>query len=251
MQDDTTEENSSKLTDTSHHVAHPSDTATPTPATPPAPTPGNLNRERRDSPGLVSAHHGLKFVAGKLEFSFTALPTELLYTLRMFAAAKRGDLDELKNIVELSKASDLTVPYVSVSQTDNTATSSAGNRYSTISVASNQGADVNAEYQRPSYSDDAFLSGPSFSRRRSSVHAVRNVTLLSPLSLAVGGGGGAGSAGSGSVPGGVVSAEEHKLLLHIAIEKNHLDMVVYLISQNADVSWTVILYSSYVCIKGL
>ena len=94
-----------------------------------------------------------------------------------------------------------------------------------------EGADVNTEYQAPCYSDDAFF-GSGFSRRRSSVHAVRNVTLLTPLSP------GPSPTGGGAAVA-MCSAEDHKLLLHIAIEKNHLEMVAYLISQNADVSVNV------------
>ncbi len=171
---------------------------------------------------VVPVHYGIKFVAGQLEFSLTAPPTELLYTLRIFDAAKRGDLNELKYIIESSKSAELVTPYVIVSQPEN----SNVNRLSTISVSSNQGVDVNVEYQKPAYSDDAFL-GANFSRRRSSV---RNMTLLSPLTSP--------GLSSTTVGGGVCvnTLQEHKLLLHIAIEKNLLDMVTYLLTQNADVS---------------
>lgn len=169
---------------------------------------------------VFPVHYGIKFVAGKFEFGLTAPPAELLYTLWMFDAAKRGDLNELRYIVESSKSEELVTPYVAVTQPENN-----NNRLSTISVSSNRGVDVNMEYQKPAYSDDAFLGG-NFSRRRSSV---RNVSLLSPL-LSPG-------ASSAAVGGGacVNALQEHKLLLHIAIEKNLLDMVAYLLTQNADV----------------
>lgn len=172
------------------------------------------------------AQQGIRFVAGRLEFSLTALPLELLYTLRMFAATNRGDLSELKEIVESSVNSDLVVPYVIVSQPEISST----NRFSTISVTSNQGVDVNAQYQPPAFSDDVFFS-QNFNRRRSSLHmAARTATLLSPASPV--------SMGVGQSGVGVCgySPDEHKLLLHIAIEKGYLDIVMYLLSQNADVS---------------
>lgn len=160
-------------------------------------------------------------MAGKLEFSLAAVPMELLYTLRVFAATRRGDLNELKNLVESSKSSDLVVPYVAVDSTNMY-------RYSTISVTSNQGVDVNVKYLPPAYADDAFF-GQSFNRRRSSMHMVRNVTLLSPHSpLGAEAGGGAGGCG--------ISPEDHRLLLHIAIESHNLEIVSYLLSQGANVS---------------
>ena len=171
---------------------------------------------------VVPVHYGIRFVAGKLEFSLTAPPTELLYTLCMFDAAKRGDLNELKYIIETSKSVDLVTPYVTISQPDTSNT----NRLSTISVNSNRGVDINMEYQKPYYPDDPII-GANFSRRRSSV---RNVTLLSPLCSP--------GLGGMTVGGGAcvnTFQEDHKLLLHIAIEKNLLEMVTYLLTQNADV----------------
>ena len=176
-----------------------------------------------------SVQHGMRFVAGRLEFSLTALPIELLYTLRMFAATKKGDLSELKSIVESSKNQEFVVPYVTISQQQQE--SSNANRFSTISVASSQGVDVNVQYQPPSYMDDVFF-GQNFNRRRSSAHMVRTVTILSPMSPPAAGAGAAGGCG--------LSVEEHKLLLHIAIEKNHVEIVTYLLSQNADVCMYVV-----------
>ena len=176
-------------------------------------------------------------MAGKLEFSLTAVPLELLYTLRVFAATRRGDLNELKNIVESSKSSDLIVPYIAVDSTNT-------NRYSTISVTSNQGVDVNVEYLSPAYADDAFF-GQSFNRRRSSVHMVRNVTILSPHSPL---GACVGEAGGG-VGGCGMSPEDHRLLLHIAIENHNLEIVSYLLSQGANVSTpTMCFVIAFVCV---
>lgn len=163
-------------------------------------------------------------MAGNLEFSLTALSTEVLYTLRMFAATKKGDLSELTHIVESSKTSGLVVPYIVVSPQEDT----NAKRFSTISVASNQGVDVNVQYQPPAYSDDMFY-GQSFNRRRSSAHVVRAVTLLPPQSPVL-----ASQAPGGGVGSGCLS-EEHQLLLHIAIDKGYLEIVTYLLSQNADV----------------
>ena len=95
----------------------------------------NLDKPSDSNTRVIPVHFGVKFVAGKIEFSFTALPNELLYTLRMFAAARRGDLEELTNIIEASKSTEFVVHYVTVSPADNTNT----NWFSTISVSSNQG----------------------------------------------------------------------------------------------------------------
>ena len=162
-------------------------------------------------------HSGVRFIAGRLEFSLTALPLELLYTLRMFAAAKRGELNELKSIIESSKSSDLAIPYVMISPSEK----SPSNRYSTISVVTNQGIDVNVEYQAPSYSDDAFF-GQNFNPRRSSTYLMRGLGMSSPLSPVC----------YGSHHG------DSRLLFHIAIEQNNLEMVIYLLSEKADVITT-------------
>ena len=183
--------------------------------------------DRSGQPSVVEAYCGIRFVAGRLEFGLTALPTELLYTLRMFEATKKGDLDELRDIIESSKNSDLLVPYVTVSQPGDPSSS----RFSMISVTSNQGVDVNTQYQPPAFSDDVFF-GQNFNRRRSSLHmGARTVTLLSPGSPI-------GAGQSVAVWCGY-SPEDHRLLLHIAIEKGFLDIVTYLLSQNANVSWVV------------
>lgn len=218
--------------------AQPQEDPANTTTTPPPPPPPTANE-----PHATHIHCGVKFVAGKLEFSFTALPPDTLYTLRMFAAARSGDLEQLTSIVESSRSLDFAVPYVTISQTDNT----TDNRFSTISVASSQGLDVNVEYQPPTYSDDIFGgAGSGFARRRSSVYAVRNVTLFSPLSPSPNqrlgspgpGGGGGGGGGGGMAPAGICSLEDYKLLLHVAIGRSHLEMVSYLLSQGADVSYT-------------
>ena len=62
--------------------------------------------------------HGVQFVTGQLEWSITALPLEKMLTLKMFAAARKGDLDELRSILDSNKCTDVTVPGVFVTPTD-------------------------------------------------------------------------------------------------------------------------------------
>jgi hypothetical protein len=201
-------------------ATHPNIAIMPPESCSPTETPP-LDHGRAPEPIPVEAHHGIRFIAGRLEFSLTALPTELLYTLRMFDATKRGDLNELRDIVESSRNSDIPVPYVTVSQPGDS-------RFSVISVSSNQGVDINAQYQPPTFSDDAFF-GQNFNRRRSSLYmAARTVTLLSPSSPV--------GAGQSATVGCGYSPDDHKLLLHIAIEKGNLEIVNYLLSQDANVS---------------
>ncbi len=144
----------------------------------------------------------MKFVAGKLEFALTALPIELLYTLRLFAAAREGNLSELAEIIETSKSAAC---------------------LSNISVQSNLGVDVNVHYTPPSYFDDAFF-GPNSNRRKSSIHVMRHLAGMSPLSPTF---------------SGFTYCDSHRLLLHIAIDQENLEMVSYLLSENADVRMLV------------
>lgn len=177
-----------------------------------------------DDKFVTVAHFGVRFVVGRLEFGLTAIPTELLCTLKMFDAAKRGNLEELKSILESSKSADVTIPYVSVSLQDD---SHNAKRFSLISVLTNQGVDINVEYHAPSYSDDHFFL-PGFSRRKSS--AMRGVSLSSPFS----------PLSPASCPTGEQESGEQRLLLHIAIKQNYLAMVTFLLSEKADVR--IILY---------
>ena len=170
---------------------------------------------------VTIASAGVRFVAGKLGFSLTALPPEQLSTLRMFDAVKQGNLEELRSILESGKCAERVIPYVSVSCVDeNVNLDSRGSdspkakRLSLVSVATHQGVDVNVEYQAPVYDDEHFFGAGS--NQRSSV---RGVSLASPV----------------SGPSCHQGSREHRLLLHVAIEKNNLEMIGYLLSERADV----------------
>lgn len=67
---------------------------------------------------------GVSFVAGHLEFCLAALPMEQLFTVRMFSAARSGNLSKLKTITEFAE----------VAQGD---------------------LDFNVEYSSPYYADDS------------------------------------------------------------------------------------------------
>ena len=165
--------------------------------------------------------YGIKFVAGQLEFSFTAVSPELLCTLRMFTAVQKGELNELKSIIDANKSADFVSPYGVL---DNINT----NQFSNISMMTNHGVDVNVEYQPPSYYDETLL-GLGFNHRRSSVQVIRNLNVPSPVS---------------PVLGVNFPQDGYRLLLHIAIEQNNLEMITFLLSENADVRMYVCLFSS-------
>ena len=160
---------------------------------------------------------GVHFVAGHLEFSFTPLPLDLTFTLRMFVAANRGNLVELKSVLESSVNSEVTLPHVFVTPTDD----SQHHQYTTLPVPTEQGVDVNVEYLKPSYGDDSMFSQFS-NRRRSSAQMLGSLVPSSPLSP--------------QMVSPSTSQQPHKLVLHIAIEKRDLEMVKFLLDIGADVS---------------
>ena len=162
--------------------------------------------------GEGSALHlmqGVRFVMGQLEWSITALPLEKMLTLKMFAAARKGDLDELRSILDSSKCTDVSFPCVFVTPTDSAAV------FSSVSMVTEQGLDVNAEYQPPSYTEDHFFNQISI-RRRSSALVSHPLSPSSPSSF--------------STP-----QPPARLLLHIAIENGDLEMAKYLLEKGADV----------------
>ena len=155
--------------------------------------------------------HGIRFVTGQLEWSITALPLETLLTLKMFAAARKGNMEELRSILDSNKCSEVSVPYVFVTLTDSAMLRS---RYS-VSMVTEQGLDVNVEYQPPSYAEDYFFNQLSI-RRRSSAPLSHPLSPLSPSSPS-----------SPRTPA--------SLLLHIAIDNGDLEMTKYLLEKGADV----------------
>lgn len=175
-----------------------------------------LPNEGSDSKLNVALDHGVRFVAGRLEFTITALPLSQLLTIRAFAAAMKGDLAQLKSVVEFSTAAGVTSSHIVVTPTHDT----KHNRYSTVTVTAEEGFDPNVEYQPPVYDDEgAFSNG--MGQRQLSVSIQRIAATISPISPIL------------TEQGlGVVT---HRLLLHIAIERKDLDMVKYLLGIGADV----------------
>jgi len=177
--------------------------------------------------GTLRLTHGLRFVAGQLEWSITALPLETLLTLRMFAAARKGNLEELRSILDSNMCSEVSVPYVFVTQADSAMSRS---RYS-VSMVTEQGLDVNVEYQPPTYSEDYFFNQLSM-RRRSSAPLSHPLSPLSPSSS---------------------SSPHHppaRLLLHIAIYNGDLEMSKYLLEKGADVCHLCVCVCVCVCVCG-
>jgi len=178
---------------------------------------------------VIEARTGLRFVAGRLEFSFTAMPPELVLLLRMFDAAKLGNMEELKLLVEAGKSTKVTLPYFNPAQYVEEGMYQVGGarRLSVVSVVTTQGVDINTEYHAPSYDDEGVFTLQAFTRRKSS--AWRRG----------GDGGGASLPMSPSSPVDVNgwSPSEARLLLHVAIQRNHVEMVKFLLDQGADVSW--------------
>ncbi len=172
-------------------------------------------------PQMAVATTGLRFVIGQLEFSFTALPPDLVLVLKMFDAAKTGNLEELRAAVEAGKNAEVTLPYVSPSlPVDDKVFWGGMRRVSVVSVVTTQGVDINTDYQAPSY-DDAHLLVPGFTRRRSLACRTRMAMATSP---------------DGPMDATRPSSGEARLLLHVAILMNHLEMTKYLLNQGADVS---------------
>lgn len=59
--------------------------------------------------------HGIQFQTGRLVWSLTALPEDQVLTIKMFCAAREGQLDKLHNIIESSQLVDHKSPLVLVS----------------------------------------------------------------------------------------------------------------------------------------
>ena len=157
-----------------------------------------------------------------------ALLLEKMLTLKMFATATKEDLDELQSILDSSKCTDVTVPCVFVTPIDSAAVFS---HHSSVSMVTEQGLDVNVEYQPPSYAEDYFFNQISI-RRRSSAPVSHPLSPSSPSSP--------------STP-----QPPARFMLHIAIENGDLEMSKYLLEKGADVRGCVgVCVSVYVCVCG-
>ena len=185
--------------------------------------------------------HGVMFATGRVVWSIKALPHWNVLALRMFDAARSGSLAELKDILASSKGHQvgLTTPHVVVTTPSTTPRNSNtsynftrmhsgsarlsrnysyrddAQRLSVVSMTTESGLDVNMEYHRPSFSEDNYFNA-IFGRKRSLLAATAT-TCGSPLRPDP-------------------AQHEPRLLLHVAVEKGHLDIVQFLIQQGADVS---------------
>ena len=151
--------------------------------------------------------NGVTFVAGQLEFCLAALPLEQLLTIRAFAAARNGNLLQLKSVIESSDLHHF-VSNCTQSSEHSEATAAVG-----VSV------DINSEYSSPSYTEESYFN--QMLRFRSSVDVMEQSVSPSPVS---------------ATTGATSDLRPHKLLLHLAIDNRDDEMVTYLLEKGADVS---------------
>lgn len=95
----------------------------------------------------IPVTNGVSFVAGRLEFSLTALPLDELLRVRMFSAASSGDLPKLKSVI------DSVGPFQAVG------TASQHSRHSSPSEATQAlgDIDINSEYSSPFCGDESYF----------------------------------------------------------------------------------------------
>ena len=149
----------------------------------------------------IPLRNGVSFVAGHFEFSLAALPANLLATIKMFSAARSGDLHKLIAIIESDSQHNSSVDC-------------------TQSEEMQQTVNVNSEYCTPTYGDESLFERTYRARIPSMQMLQRFVppSPMSPPSIAV------------------ADLQPHKLLLHIAIGNRDTAMVIYLLEKGADVS---------------
>ena len=157
--------------------------------------------------------HGVQFQTSRLVWSLTALPRDQVLTIRMFRAARDGCLPDLRSILDTSQCAVCPAPFVFVTPPTSSTHPQQHPRisqygFSTMSIVTDDGVDVNAEYQPPSLDDSSHL------------HQRYSATLPPHFSP---------SSSSSPHP-------SPRLLLHIAVVNNDLDMVLYLLEKGADVS---------------
>ena len=178
-------------------------------------------------PKCVELRRGGTFVTGVVEWSVTALPPGTVLLLKMFAAAHRNDLDELRSIVEVGRTKRLFVPHLAITSDSGEGGAGGGRgeegrfKHSFVFAPSDHGVDVNEELCLPLSLEEEpkgaeLCQSLSFEAFKVAVSAPE--TRKPHLSSS-------------------------KLLLHVAIDNNNLEMVKYLLELGADVS-----LATYVCV---
>ena len=150
---------------------------------------------------------GVQFQTGRLVWSVTALPEDQVLTIKMFKAARCGNLENLRIILDRSQCAVRPVSFVfSTPLTGGKGQrQSSQYKFSTVSIVTEEGIDVNTEYT-PLVPD--------------SNHLIKNPLSPSPFCV------------SGYSP----INQPPCLLLHIAVQNKDLKMVLYLLEKGADVS---------------
>ena len=152
----------------------------------------------------IRLSHGIQFQTGRLVWSLTALPRNQVLTIKMFSAARDGQLKDLRNIIDSAQWADRPMPHIFVTSPTSDQFQSSQYRFSTISIMTEDGIDVNTEYRPPTSDESCLYQNPS--------------SALSPS------------------PAASVPHPSPYLLLHIAVVNGDLDMVLYLLENGADVS---------------
>ena len=167
---------------------------------------------RQGPPQTTRLFCGQTFVTGVVEWAITALPEDTVLLLKMFAAVQRNSVNDLKTIVEASRTRQLMVTHVAI--TSDSREGEKGYRHSILMAPSDQGVDVNAELCLPS----------------SLGEEPKEVELSQSLSSE------AFKGFTAQVTARKPHVSHSKLLLHVAIDMDNLEMVRYLLEQGADVS---------------
>ena len=152
----------------------------------------------------IRLSHGIQFQTGRLVWSLTALPQDQVLTIKMFCAARDGQLKDLQEIIDSAQCADRPTPHVIVTSPTSDQWQTFQYRFSTISIVTEDGIDVNAEYRPPTSDESCLYQHPS--------------SALSPS------------------PAASISHPSPYLLLHIAVVSGDLEMVLYLLEKGADVS---------------
>ena len=158
----------------------------------------------------IRLSHGIQFQTGRLVWSLTALPRDQVLTIKMFSAARDGRLNDLQSIIDSAQCDDRPTPHVFVTSPTSDLSQTSQYRFSTVSIMTDNGIDVNTEYRPPTSDDSCVYQHPS--------------PTPSPS------------------PAASVPHPSPYLLLHIAVVNGDLNMVLYLLERGADVSLYLVGY---------